>query len=950
MWPAVSPARSRRPQVSPAPLAPGADQALALLRACWWLAAGALVCERGHLFVLPAPAQTIVWWIVLAGLYVLLAELVVAAVTLGCARARWRGQPASYMRMRAPDPARSIRAERQGASAIDLWHSLYGLLPAAGQCGTPQPYLALLISARPDQPVEFGAAIGGARPAAGGELAALREIIAGYLPDALTDCPPDPLIQALDTMERPVIRSAVLAPVRGLQLPLRRLDEADGELLGPLVARLRPPAGQVQYAEYAVALQPADPHSAVLALWHARAMRFIQRQGAAASTDVSAGRLARKLAEPLFFVTLRVTLVAETRAAGMHMLRDIGASLGQYATGGWPAQRLTLRSVQVAGPGASRRALAHLRPAILRSPRCIWPLPALLLPAALGRPPAVLGAGELAGLWHAPGQALAGLVRWLPCRHLPAPAQAFIADLCSSQASAPERLTLGHALRSDGSWRPVGPTLRDLRQVLHVTAGMGGGKSRLLANLAQQMLPHGLFLIDGKGDDAGNLTRTVAQLVPIQDERRLVLLDITDHDWPISLNPLSALDRSRPGALDQAIASLESIFARLDPETWHQAPGMQQFLGHAARLVIETEPQPTLAHVQRALADQRYRAMLLERGPSDDVALFWGETFPRMPDSQRSSQLALLRRFEKLLASDLLRNIVTQQRAAIDLDRLFDERLIVLCPIPHVTYGALASTAAMLILMLFLRAAFQRPGTAQTRADYPLIVDELQVLVEHGATQDMALALSQLRSLGIPAVYAHQTLAQLGDLRDALLVNAENRVIIRTQEPDASIYARHYAASGLAAADISSQEPAEHQYARFMVHGAVVPLCSIKPLGWPEAGQQRQAGAARLDWRTIVPAGPPARAAFDRRLAHMLHGPYRQSLAVELAHSQAGDWRTIAERWDAIAAAQRLAILSDPDLVPDQAQRQRWLSRLAWARPRLLVEAEQLRRRTCSEG
>ena len=68
---------------------------------------------------------------------------------------------------------------------------------------------------------------------------------------------------------------------------------------------------------------------------------------------------------------------------------------------------------------------------------------------------------------------------------------------------------------------------------------------------------------------------------------------------------------------------------------------------------------------------------------------------------------------------------------------------------------------------------------------------------------------------------------------DVMMINAENRVLIRTQEPDAGIYAKHYSAAGLSGADITSQEPSEHQYVRFLAGGKPVGPISMVPLGWP---------------------------------------------------------------------------------------------------------------------
>jgi hypothetical protein len=592
---------------------------------------------------------------------------------------------------------------------------------------------------------------------------------------------------------------------------------------------------------------------------------------------------------------------------------------------------------------------------VARAPRVVPPLP-LLLPMPAWWAPAILSAGELGGIWHMPSPNLGGLVRWLPARHLPAPPHAFIGNPTISvpTGQSSRRLRIGHALRSDGQFAAIGPSLYDLRTIGHLTAGMGAGKSRFFANLCNQLIDEGFTLIDGKGDDAGNLTATVRQYIPREDEWRVVLLDITDTDWPIGVNPLAGIAIDTPGAVDRVTAQIQSIFARIDPEGWSAAPGMQQFLDMSTRLVVETEPQPTIAHVKQALIDEAYRKKLLAQSTKLEVNTFWQIIYPSSSDQQKTSMNALMRRFDKLLLADVVRTLITQGQPTFRFHDAIAEQLIVLCPIPHVTYGPLAATAAMLLFQSFLRAAFERPGSATTRRDYPLIVDEFQVLVEHGATQDVAVAITQLRSLGIPTLYAHQALAQVGDLRDLMLINAENRILMRTQEPDASMYASHYGAAGLSGADIASQEPSEHQYARFVVGGQVVGPISMVPLAWPPALSIAVEPYHGPDWQAIQPSSYPpvgpnpddqVASGYDQQLLALIYAtPYRDELAQRLAKRLSDEeWHLMKSRWAAIARVQRQYILDHPGCIPERNERVRWLSRLGYARPRLLAEAEFLR-------
>jgi hypothetical protein len=375
-------------------------------------------------------------------------------------------------------------------------------------------------------------------------------------------------------------------------------------------------------------------------------------------------------------------------------------------------------------------------------------------------------------------------------------------------------------------------------------------------------------------------------------------------------------------------------------------------------LVVETVPLPTVAHVKQALIDEAYRTKLLETCNKIEVKTFWTIIYPSSSDQQKTSMNALMRRFDKLLLSDLVRSLMSQERPTFRFDEAIATNLIVLCPLPHVTYGPLAATAAMLMFQSFLRAAFDRPGTASTREDYPLIIDEFQVLVDKGASEDVAVALTQLRSLGIPTMYAHQALAQIGDLRDVMMINAENRVLIRTQEPDAGIYAKHYSAAGLSGADITSQEPTEHQYVRFLAGGKPVGPISMVPLGWPTPLTIMPDPYDSPDWQTIQPSaypralpGPVDQQAaimagdIDQKILEWVYQrPFTDALARTIAeYIDDQVWYLMNSRWEAIARTHRQYILDHPGCIPDRDERVRWLSRLGYARPRLLAEVEFLR-------
>jgi hypothetical protein len=573
---------------------------------------------------------------------------------------------------------------------------------------------------------------------------------------------------------------------------------------------------------------------------------------------------------------------------------------------------------------------------------------------------------ELAGLWHPPAAGLGRLIHWLPCRIIAAPPQAYIA------AGRSDRILVGMAKHADGSVQPVGPTLRDLRPPLHITAGMGAGKSRALANITQQCIPHGLILLDGKGDDqGGSLATTVRQYIPLADEHRLIIFDILDTDWPIGLNPLAGIDLAKPGAKDQALGQIMAIFARLDPATWGRAPAMKEFVQMATLLVLEGEGMgrsrsaPTLAHVKQCLLDESYRAQLLPSCTNPDVLTFWTATFPSQGEQQRTSLHALLRRFSQLLTTETTRYMVSQPASRLNLLDAIEGQQIVLAPLPHVTLGDLASAVGMLLLQQFVRSAFSRPGNDQTRHTYPLIIDELQVFIgKDGDSTDIQNAITQLRGLGIAGIYAHQTLDQLGALKDEMLTNSGSRLILRTQEPDASTYARLYASSMITANDIAAQDANEHQYAVLHCDGERTGLFSMIVLPWPTPRAVEVEEAAGDNWQMRIPPDSPDPSA-DAELLKIIYHTHAHpaNIVQSIAEYSEEDWQYVLHRWEAIRAYHRQYILDHPGCIaidetitdPDpqvqahkralrqRLDRQQWLSRLLVATPRILAAAEYAR-------
>lgn len=870
-----------------------------------------------------------------------------------------------------------VRIPRQGGTGgprlladpdQDLLRAIYGAIPAHGRWHGGAPWVAFTLLGRSDMPVELGFVVAGRNGNVNRRIeAAISNAIVGQVADALVEQQADPLCALIELPDQPAggrsLQRVVVWREFGLKLPSeypsRLLDDVEGSVLqGPLLAALRPRGGTVvTEAQFIVRPIRGRLGHALNRGWRARAtalrLHLEGKADYALSMDTKA--IEAKLAGAAYALTLRVIAVAEgaDAAADARMTLDtVGDALQEYQarTSNKVQQFVGIGDGAIPVPEPVRRGgwpgvaqqinRFRLEVVYARSPR-FAPLPHLLAPLRTWRDVDVFSSVELGGLWHLPVSSLAHLVRWLPNRHLPAPPHAFT-------EGNPARVVVGYARRGDGTEAPVGPTWHDLRQIGHLTAGMGAGKSRLMVNVAKQAVPHGLVQIDGKGDDkSGSLVAVTRQQIPLEAESRLVILDVLDAMWPIGLNPLSGVDLHQPGGPDLVLGQVQATFSRIDSATWGKSPGMQQYLQMATLLVLEGEQHPTLANVKQCLVDPPYRERLLKTATNIEVKTFWEVTFPSIGDQQKSSRDALLRRFDMLLTAETTRYLITQAQPTFDFLQAIESKYIVLVPLPDMTLGGIASAIGTLIFQACMRAAFSREGSDQTRHNYLLQVDEFQVLIGNGDPKDIETALTRLRALGIPTMYAHQALIQLGTLEEIMRINAALRWLLQTQEPDASTYARHYASSGITASDIAQQDPRDHQYVRLLCAGKPTDLMSIRPLMWPEPLSVDVPAYEGPHWQTCLPADSPD-PGYDRYVLQMVYGhsdslvELAQRLAVQLSEQ---DWVLLLARWDAIRLYQRAYILEHPGCIPDRFERQMWLSRLFAARPRLLAEVEYHRAR-----
>ena len=571
---------------------------------------------------------------------------------------------------------------------------------------------------------------------------------------------------------------------------------------------------------------------------------------------------------------------------------------------------LVLTAVVMARVRARRAPPA--RRLVLRAPRT--PVPRVLTPWAWWRAPLTLHAAQLGQLYHLPTARLGNGVRWLLHRIIhPQP----LAYIPLDELWSGRWLPLGYGVRPDGSEGLVGMLMRSAREALAVAAPPGTGKTRFVLRIFAfvRRVDLGIFGMDGKGDDFKGFVGKARRMVRLEDEANLVLLDPTDA-WTISLNPLLGIDLADELGVDEALGQIERIFASVDPYTWTKSTRMPGVLRKVMQLVLASEPLPTIAHGKQVLDDPAYRARLLPlcREHNSEVASFW-DAIERGDDTIPEATLSGLRsRFDALLDTRSMRRLFSLPVRSFSFEEAIARRYIVLNPIPEQRLGGRAGPVGMLTFQLFLRAAFHRPGSDETRENFVVALDEFDFLVRNGDPQDIATALTKVRSFGIVLILLHQFLIQLGAFKDFVL-SIPNRIIMRVDNPDAQEYARLYPHSGLTASDIANQD--NHHYVKHMHGPTPIGPHSVRPLEWlPE--EEVHVPDEPGDWQTVLPTDSPT-PAFDREIAALIYATPREQRAATVERLAAADearWQRVWERWQAIAAAQRAYILDHPGCIP----------------------------------
>ena len=470
-----------------------------------------------------------------------------------------------------------------------------------------------------------------------------------------------------------------------------------------------------------------------------------------------------KTASPIYATVVRVGAQAGTEERAWELVRSANAFILQYANPSGNA----LAPLENDGYADDVHAASLLGRTSLRTGM-------------------LLSASELVGLVHLPDQSV---------RH-PALSRQQLRSKELPDAARGHALVLGEH-RHRGTTSTASLAFESRFAHTWVVGGSGTGKSTLLANLilADIAAGHGVAVLDPHGD----LIDDIAARIPAGRIADVILFDPADAEYPIGFNILNAATEIEGEWLSSDLVAIFRRFAT----SWGDT--MSTVLGQAVLALLHHPNGSTLPDLRRFLVDDGFRKLMLTTIVDPDIRFFWEVEYPIIG---ARSLGPLLSRLDAFLRARIVRNVVGQQNAKLDLADAMRTGKVFLARLAKGQIGEEnAYLLGSLLLAKFNQLALMRQAIPKDqRRPFFCYADEFQ----HFVTPSMESLATEGRKYRFGLILAHQTLAQLAEvprIESALLANCHTRIVFRVGDGDAKKLADGFAF--FEASDLSSQARGE---------------------------------------------------------------------------------------------------------------------------------------------
>ena len=330
---------------------------------------------------------------------------------------------------------------------------------------------------------------------------------------------------------------------------------------------------------------------------------------------------------------------------------------------------------------------------------------------------------------------------------------------------APVRLLPNQGLRigtaSHPSYKaalPVYITPDDRARHIYTIGKTGTGKSFSLLNMIQQdVLDRGVCVIDPHGD----LVDSIFPFIPESRIDDVYYINPADSEYVMGFNFLESPPGATESERDYIIQEVISMLLRLvDYDLGMFGPQAQQWTRFGCMTLMDLPEIGTLTDVPRLFTDREFRESTLKKVRNPIVKQWWNDEFGKISDFHKSEMLMYFTsKFTPMVTAPQVRNIVGQQKSAIDFRSIMTEGKILLVSLSSGQIGKMNSNflGSMVVSRLLWTALGRAKDPIATRKQFFLYVDEFQNFI----TESFEQILSEARKYGLSLTIAHQHLDQL---------------------------------------------------------------------------------------------------------------------------------------------------------------------------------------------
>ncbi|NUM33430.1 MAG: DUF87 domain-containing protein [Candidatus Brocadiae bacterium] len=360
-------------------------------------------------------------------------------------------------------------------------------------------------------------------------------------------------------------------------------------------------------------------------------------------------------------------------------------------------------------------------------------------------------------------------------------------------------ITIGTSI---GSQKEIKISYQELSRHLAIFGKTGVGKSTLLLSILHGLMEKGQGV--GLLDPHGDLLQNILEIIPQHRQNDVVLMDLADAEYPISINLLS----QEAGRKDRITASIVDSFRTIFTDSW--GPRTDYILNQAVYTLLE-QPKASLLGVPRLLIDAKYRKECVQYIHDPVIRSFWAMEYSSMPARLRVEAITpILNKVNRFLMVPMIRNMLGQKENKVHFRQIMDERKILLIHLPKGILGEENSILLgnLLLAHLQLAALSRAEEKTSNRVPFYMVVDELQHFLSR-SIGSIETILAEGRKYRMHLILACQHVSQLGGLTETIFGNVNTMASFALGYQDAQKLAGYFR-------DVESDDllnlPAYHAY------------------------------------------------------------------------------------------------------------------------------------------